>query len=339
MNLSYSFYKIWNDSLLVGHYSKKEPKARERLWATELGKSYIDLFLTLKGEPPSNNFSETTLRKFDAGIIWEKVIETILKKTGVMIENQGWVEYKINGCLPVVGKLDFLIGGKTDKEKAKAEIEKIKDLLPENVYKASFKIIESLPEELKTIVLEIKSISSFMFNKYMTSGQANDNHRLQILHYLLAKNLDEGHIVYISKDDARLLEVGVFNPSFVNQEYEKFVKEFSNYYFNNEQPPKEKEIVFDEEWGKFDVNWKVLYSQYLTKIYGYKDQEEVRKLFSPLVESWNRVLGRVKNKKEMTKDNLTKIKEMKDWGFNPDEIIEKLKVSQQDVDADVKSQL
>jgi hypothetical protein len=339
MNLSYSFYKIWNDSLLVGH-SKREPKARERLWATELGKSYIDLFLTLKGEPPSNGFSETTLRKFDAGIIWEKVIETILKKTGVMIENQGWVEYKIKGCLPVVGKLDFLIGGKTDKEKAKAEIEKIKDLLPENVYKASFKIIESLPEELKTIVLEIKSISSFMFDKYMTSGQANDNHRLQILHYLLSKNLDEGHIVYISKDDARLLEVGVFNPSFVNQEYEKFVKEFSAFYFNKEQPPKEKEVVFNEEWGKFEVNWKVLYSQYLTKVYGYKDQEEVRKLFSPLVESWNRVLGRMKNKKEMTKNNLEKIKEMKDWGFNPDEIIEKIKVSQQeDVDADIQSQL
>jgi hypothetical protein len=41
----------------------------------------------------------------------------------------------------------------------------------------------------------------------------------------------------------------------------------------------------------------------------------------------------------MTKDNLEKIKEMKDWGFNPDEIIEKLKISHQDIDSDIQSQL
>jgi hypothetical protein len=124
-----------------------------------------------------------------------------------------------------------------------------------------------------------------------------------------------------------MLEVGVFNPSFVNEEYTKWIKELSGYYYANEQPPKEKEIIFDEEWGKFTLNWKVLYSSYLTKIYGYKDQEEVRQMYQPLAESWNRVLSRVKGGKDMTKDNLEKIKAIKDWGFDYEEIIEKLKVN------------
>jgi hypothetical protein len=225
-----------------------------------------------------------------------------------------------------VGKFDFLAGGKVDREKAYFELEKIKELLPSNFYEASKTIINNLiNKELKEIILEIKTVSSFMFDKYETSGQANANHRLQLIHYLLGTNKDEGHIVYISKDDARMLEIGVFNPSFVNEEYEKWVKEFSSYWNAGEIPPKEKEIVFDEEWGRFSINWKVLYSQYLTKIYGYKDQEEVRRIFEPLVESWNRVLGRVKKGENITKNNIEKIKEIKDWGFTYEEIIEKLK--------------
>lgn len=319
-NLTWSFGQIWNESLKEAR-QPREPQTRDVIWASELGKSYLDLYLTMKGEKPTNDFSDTALRKFDAGIIWEKIIEVILKRAGILLETQEWLKNQIDGCVTVTGKLDFLVGGKTDKEKAKFELEKIKDILPENVYNASLRIIDSLPDEINQIVLEIKSISSFMFDKYQTSGIPNANHRLQLMHYLICKNLPEGHIVYVSKDDARLLELGVFNPSVVNEEYEKFIKEFSAYWNTGQEPPKEKEIVFDEEWGKFVVNWKVMYSRFLTKIYGYKDQEEVRAKFEPMVASWNRVLTRIKDGKDMTKDNLEKIKEMEKWGYN----LEKLK--------------
>lgn len=318
--LNWSIYKTWNEGLINGR-KKREFKPRDYIYASEIGKSYIDVFLTLKGEKPSNDFSLTTMRKFDAGMIWEKIIEIVLKRMGILKETQKNCQYQIENNLPVFGRLDFLAGGFVDKEKANYKLDKIKDLLPENVYEVSKKIIEQLAgRELKEIILELKSISSFMFDKYETSGQANHNHRLQLIHYLLSLNKDEGHIIYISKDDARLLEIGVFNPSFVNDEYKKWVVEFSNYFKNNELPPKEKEIIFDEEWGKFTINWRVMYSSYLTKIYGYKNQEEVRELFTPLVESWNRVLSRVKNEKDLTKDNLKKIKEMEKLGYQFEKI-------------------
>lgn len=328
-NNSWSIYQFWNKSILeIRNGNKREIKARDILFASELGKSFIDLWYSLKGEAPSNDFTETTLRKFDAGIIWEKILEVIFKKMGIILESQKSLRLEMKNCLPVWGRLDFLVGGKLDKEKAKKDLEGIKELLPGNVFETSKKIIDLLPAELKPLVLEIKSISSFMFDKYSTGGQPNNNHRIQLATYLKGLNMDEGHILYISKDDARLLELVVYNPSSATEELERFVREFSNYWFNNEIPPKEKEIIFDEEWGKFALNWKVIYSQYLIKIYGYKDRTEVENIFKPLVEKWNRVLGRVKQKKEMTKGNLEAIKEIKDFGFNYEEIIEKLKVSQ-----------
>lgn len=331
--LSWSFYQLWNEGILETR-GERETVARDRLWASDLGKSYIDVWLALKGEKPSNDFTMTALRKFEAGNIWEKILEVVLVKTGVLLESQEYLKYQIEGCLPVTGRLDLFAGGKINKKKALEKLEEF-SWLPENIILASKKIIDGLSgKELKEIILEIKSVSSFMFDKYETSGQANPNHRLQLMHYLLAKNLDEGHIVYISKDDARLLEVGVFNPSFVNDDYEKFVREISKYYFENKQPPKEKEIIFDDEWGKFTVNWKVIYSPYLTKVYGYKDREEVESKFRPLAERWNRVLGRVKNKKDMTKNNLEAIKEIEGFGYDWREILEKVKIKEDNLEAE-----
>lgn len=331
-NLTWSFYQAWNSGLELAR-GVREAKPRDVLWASDLGKSYVDVYLSLKGEKPSNDFSFTTLRKFDAGIIWENILGVILKRVGIFKDAQGWVDYQLPKCLKVVGRYDFLAGGKIDEEKAYSELENLKELLPENVFEASKIIIKNLAgKELKEIIFEVKTVSSFMFDKYMTSGKANPNHRLQLLHYLLATNRKEGHIVYISKDDARMLEVGVFNPSFVNEEYEKFVKEISQYYFSNEMPPKEKEIIFDDEWGKFSLNWRVLYSRYLTKVYGYKDQEEVRKKFEPLVSRWNRVLSRIKNKKNITKNNLKALDEIKGFGFNIDEVIEKIQHKEPEID-------
>jgi hypothetical protein len=319
--MSWSIYNLWNESLLEARtLREREIKPREILFASELGKSYIDLWYSLKGEKPTNDFTETALRKFDAGIIWEKVLETIYKRMGILIESQKSLRLEMPNCLPVWGRLDFLVGGKLDKEKAKSQIDEIKDLLPENVYQTSLLILDKLPEELKEIVLEIKSVSSFMFEKYLEGNKPNANHRIQIATYLKGLNLDEGHILYINKDDARLLELGVFNPSFATDELEAFVKGFSQYWFANEEPPKEKEIVFDEELNKFAVNWKIIYSPYLTKIYGYKDRTEVEDKFKPIVERWNRVLGRIRDEKDLTDNNRDALEEMKEYGFDLEKI-------------------
>ncbi|GIW70269.1 MAG: hypothetical protein KatS3mg101_1016 [Patescibacteria group bacterium] len=129
--LSWSFYSLWNEGILETRKERKN-EPRHHIWASELGKSFIDVFLTLKGEEPSNDFTETALRKFEAGNIWEKILEVVLVKSGVLIQSQEYVTYEIDGCLPVTGRLDFLGGGKINKEKA---MKKLKDFtwLPENI--------------------------------------------------------------------------------------------------------------------------------------------------------------------------------------------------------------
>ena len=317
MNLSWGFQNIWNTQLDLAH-DKKDKKIfpRNTIWASELGSAYIDVFLKMKGEKPSNDFTMTALRKFDAGIIWEKIMEIVLKRIGVLREKQEVCMFNLKNAVPVRGRLDFVAGGVIDEKKAKEELEKIKNFIPENIYGASFSIIDVLKgKELQEIVLEIKSVSSFVFDKYSQTG-ANLNHKLQLFHYLISTGLNEGHIIYISKDDARILEVGIFNPSSVKEEYEKWVLEFSEYFLSDKMPPKEKEIVFNEDLEKFEVNWKVLYSPYLTKIYNFKDQNEVREKFDPLVSSFNRVIKKAKNKEKLTERDLEKIEEMKKYGFD-----------------------
>jgi hypothetical protein len=60
-----------------------------------------------------------------------------------------------------------------------------------------------------------------MFDHYASRGGAGENHQIQLFHYLKSTGLEEGHIVYICRDDYRLAEYGVFNPSPLEARYKK----------------------------------------------------------------------------------------------------------------------
>jgi hypothetical protein len=146
------------------------------------------------------------------------------------------------------------------------------------------------------------------------------NHRMQLFHYLKAENIDKGVVMYICKDDCRMIELPVFNPSVVEDEYRGEIEKISKYYYKNEMPPLEKPIEFDKDLLKFTKNWKIAYSGYLTKLYGFKDQLEFDEKYSSTAERWNRVLTRIKEDKTMTLNNKEVIKEIEKEGFNLDEI-------------------
>lgn len=320
--MRWSFYQVWNESL--EQRENRPTVARDRIWASELGKSLVDNYLKLKGVEPSNPFDARSLRKFEAGNIWEWFVGLILKRAGVYLGTQGWVEYQYPGLLNVTGKLDFLAGGKPDWEKS---FEEIKELdLPEFFGRATNAIIDyfkkTYPDGMEEIVLEIKSVGSYMFEKYWNTGIANPNHRLQAFHYLKATGKPEAHVVYISKDDARMVEIGLMNPSPVEKDYKDYIEELTGYYKANQRPPLEKEIVFDEETGRFSVNWKVMYSPYLTMLYGYKDQAEFDGKYRGQVNKWNRVLGRIVEGKKMTKLNLEVVKEIEKNFKDIDKIVD-----------------
>ena len=201
--------------------------------------------------------------------------------------------------------------------------------LPEFISRATANIIQSLreqyPDGLTDIILEIKSCSSFMFEMYERKNKANPQHKLQLYHYLKCKKMSEGHIVYISKDDARMLEIEIIHPSSLEEEYKNDITTISNYAFNKIEPPKEKFIVFDKDFGKFSANYKVGYSNYLTMLYELKNQKAFDDIYKPMVERWNRVLGRIAEEKDMTDNNKEALEEMEKGGFDIEEIKKEVK--------------
>lgn len=326
--ITWGFASIWNESL-EAQKNKKPPEPRDRIWASEIGGAMIDRFLKMKGTPPTNPPNPRSLRKFEAGNIWECIVGYVLKRAGILIDSQEWLKYQYEGLLPVTGKLDFMAGGMPDYDKAIQAVRTEFNWLPEFITKATQDIVTTLkqqyPNGLGKIILEVKSCSAFMFDIYEKKETASPQHRCQNFHYLKCKNMKEGHIVYVSRDDARILEVGVFNPSAVEDVYKGDIETITGYLKSDTRPPLEKSLVFDEQMGRFSANWKVGYSQYLTMLYGLKDQMEFDEKNKPIAERWNRVLGRISEGKEMTDNNKTAIEEIAKAGFDIEMIKTKAK--------------
>ncbi len=320
-NLNWSFSKIWNDSLEIRE--ERPLVVRDNMWASELGGAYLDRYLKMKATPMTNPPNPRSRRKFEAGNLMEWVVGLILKRAGILIESQEWLSHQYPDLLKVTGKLDFLAGGKPN-----ADISSIIELgLPAFFNKTALAILsyftEKYPNGLKETILEIKSCSSFIFEKY-NQGEADKKHVLQAFHYLKAKGMPEAHIVYISKDDLRICEVGVYNTSETEELYKTDISNMTNFINNRIEPEKEKEVLFED--GKFKQNYKVAYSTYLTKLYSYKDQMEYEEKYKGMINGWNGTLKRMINKDKMTKLNLERIAEIKKYFPNLDEIVSNIKI-------------
>lgn len=330
MELRWTFSNIWNESLEQG--KERELAPRQHIWATELGGAMIDRFLKMKAAAYTNPPNVRSLRKFEAGNMMQWIVELVLRRAGILREAEEWVKYQYDGLLPVTGRLDFIAGGKPDWEKAQAEIQWLN--LPEFFNRATLAIMrhfqERYPDGLAPIVLEIKSCSTFMYERYEQYGlQTAKSHALQLFHYLKAKNEREGHLVYICKDDLRMLELGVLNPSWVEELYRKDIENLTAFIKNDKRPPLEKEIVWNEDTNKFSTNWRVEYSQYLEMLYRYKEPIDYREKWDKTVAQWNRTLGRCIKGDKMTDLNKQTIEEIKQFGFDFEVALEKAKQSKQ----------
>lgn len=332
--MKWSFYQLWNQSL--EQVEKRPLKERNYLWATDLGGSKIDVYLKMLATQYSNPPNPRSLRKFEAGNIWEWIVGIVLTRSGILIKQDAqiqldggekkpanWCRFQYPNLLAVTGKTDYLAGGKPDYDKASFEVNSFG--LPKFITDATLNIVkhfaDKYPDGLQDLVLEIKSCSSYMFDVYERNNQASKNHRLQAFHYLKAKNMPEAHVVYISKDDARMLEIPVFNPSETEDEYKSEITAMTEFYNNREQPPKEENILFEKDFARFTTNYRVAYSNYLTYLYGYKNQLEFDLENKPVVERYNRVMERVVTGKTMTPANIEVIDEIKRKFENYDEIV------------------
>lgn len=310
--MSWSFSNVWNTSLV-----SREPRKvdrRDYIWASELGGSYIDRLLKMKGVEPTNPPNNRSLRKFEAGNLFEWVVELVLRRAGVLHESQKHLKYQYDGLLEVTGRLDHLAGGTPDWKRAKSDI---KDFhLPEVIEDTTNLVIETLSEKypngLKNIIIEVKSVASNMFHRYEDNMKAQPHHELQLFHYLKASGMDEGHIIYISKDDLCMVEIPVFATQELEGRYKEDIENMTKYFRTDAEPEKEKPILFDTMTKRFSVNWRIPYSNYLSLIYGYKDQKEFDDIYRKKIAQWNRVLGRVADGKKMTKLNLEVLGEIEE---------------------------
>lgn len=310
---TWSFAGVWNQSF---NDEERPTEPRSHLWASELGKAPVDVFLSLKGVQPTNPPNERSKRKFEAGDVWEWIVELVLRRAGILVDKQVYVKKAIPGMLEVTGRLDHLAGGKPDWEKAQKELKEL--YLPPFIQVRAENIVKDLaakfPKGLKNIILEVKSTSSFMFEVYEKKNRGSENHEMQIWHYLNGKDIDEGQIPYICRDDARIHTIPVWlDDKRIEKMYTDRVANITAHWKADEQPELEKPIVFDEMLLKFSKNWRIEYSQYLTMLYGYKTPGEYSDQFAPMASRFNRVIKRIANGDNMTKNNLEAIEEMKQY--------------------------
>lgn len=324
-NSVWSFDMVWNKSL--EQPQERETVARDYLWASELGKTYLDVYLRMNGIVPTNPPNARSLRKFEAGNLWESIVEVILMRAGIMQASQERVEHTYEGMLRVSGKIDFIAGGKIDRNQSKDYVNQLP--LPENSMRAIENIIDYLainyPEGLEPRALEIKSVSSHMMNAIEITERALKIHRLQAYHYTKHPDITRADVVYICRDDCRMKSIPVIGETeAIETEYREWIETMSGYYQRKEEPPKASPVVFDADQGKFTIERAIGWSPYLTLCYGFQDQMEFEDKYGKIPASWNRVLTRIKNGQSMTANNLEKIEEMKQWGFDANSLAEKL---------------
>jgi len=311
--------EIWNRAIV----SKEDRPLKERdyAWASELGAPLIDRYLKMTGAPQSNPPNERAKRKFAAGNFWEWIVWMVFNMAGVVISKQEEVWTK-DGDIWVKGKSDFLIGGTPDFERARKELEGYP--MPDDIKWFFVNVIKDMEEnfsdDIAVCIKEIKSVSSFMMEKVINSG-AIRTHQLQLLHYKMGLQLDRASLVYIGREDCQLREFDIEDPESLKKQYYAELKVLKGYLDSGEMPPREDLIVWD---NKFTKNFGVEYSGYLTKIYGYNEPQEYRDEVSSLIARWNRVLKRVKDGAKMTDKNKDVIDEMKNAGYDPVALVEKM---------------
>ena len=308
---------VWNSSLK--NMEIRAVQERDHLWASELGKAPVDVFYHLAGTTPSNPPNYRSMRKFEAGNVFEWIVKLMFKRAGIMIDEEVHCKHQYSGLLEVTGRLDVLAGGKPDFSTAIAELKALD--MPQVFIRAAEEMkfyfdTHYSGQILSPKPIEIKSLSSFMFEALLARKSAVQAHRMQLTHYLKALGFESGSILYICRDDLRMMEVPVMLEGKAEQEYKEAIELHSGYQKTKTLPPLEEPVVYDLDTGKFSANWKVGYSMYLTKLYGLADQAEFDEKYRSAPTKWNSTLKRFREGSKMTPLNLARMKEMSDAGFD-----------------------
>lgn len=309
----------WN-RVVSDNTPKRELKVRSYAYASELGKPVVDRWLSMRGVAPTNDFTNRTLRVFDTGKIIEYAVMRALSLAGVLNRNQSELELPATGfTIPVRGRLDATIGGFVDWDDAMRRAEDninafrlgdddgyLQDRAATIIEGLRAAFPKGMPDE---IVLEVKSINSMAFHN--SRGNRDENgffvgyphHKLQLYAYLLMTRLQQGIVLYVSKDDMVTEEVSVHqSDTAVANMFWDDLYVISTASLSNERPELEPEIVYNSGKGKFEVNWAVGRSRYLTYLYGYSNEDAFEQHHHQTILDLNRALKHLREGKVKPED-------------------------------------
>jgi hypothetical protein len=279
-NNNWRIQDIWNELLT----EDRPITPRSYIRASEIGKPYLDRYLAMKGVQPTNPFSPRIKRVFDCGLIFEvDVVERMFKLLGILQSAQTEVKYKRDGLLEVIGHYDHKVGGQINVSQVQESL--ADPLVSPWMKKRTEKLLEKLmyryPQGMRTLIAEIKTVNSRSFwshkNQDPETGffKGYDHHKLQLYTYLMALQEDEGRVFYISKDDLTLFETSIYlSDQKLADLWEEDIAIMTYYYLANKEPDREPDIIFNEDKGMYEANWKIGRSNYLKLITGFETTDE-----------------------------------------------------------------
>lgn len=255
---------------LIATRSKEKGEVRQEIWASDLGGIMLDRYLDMRGIPYSDLPDGRGLANFFLGEQIEAGLKDMLTNLGVAYTDNEKKLYQEKDYLPVVAKPDLIVEVPSwDAVRDRiAENAKKTDLLEDKYkeremskIKREFEVIKKFrakyPKGLAKTIFEIKSANTRSFKARKEEG-ASLNHKLQLLTYLKAYNVNEGHIIYINKEYGNMLEFIVKkDDKELNRIWEEDVAMISYYIKNDIRPP----LVFDKN------DWRFKYSKYYTMLY------------------------------------------------------------------------
>lgn len=285
---NWSIQEGWNKTLTIS--KERDNKPRDILYASEIGRSYYDTYLSMMGVPATNDVSDTIRRKMEAGNFYEAIVAWVFQRVGILKEQQTSIRSYVPGLLPIHGRADIIAGCDGDWNTRKAQLldlftnlDKFGFSFPflDQVRKLSFALIDDLatkyPDGMQTKIIEVKSLNSMAF---WAGDEAiktpYEHHKFQLTFYQAFNNLGikDGSFIYVDRDTMSLSEIPNYVTDDTMEKMEKWHNEISKFYFNKQEPPKPELVVIQD--GKYQFNWEIERSSYKDKILEGVDVDKIK---------------------------------------------------------------
>jgi hypothetical protein len=334
----------WNQSLTVP--SSFEPKPRNYLYASEVGGNMLEIYWRMIGLSPTNDKTDTSRRKMEAGNFYEALIVWVFKRCGLLKDTQTRVRLEAPGLLAVSGKLDLIAGCAGNWEQKLKEVEEYFDKLEVAGFdfpffaqskKLSLNTIkylsEKYPQGFEDRIIEVKSINSMAFwAKNQPISEPYPHHVNQETFYLAYndRGIRNGSILYVDRDTMSLSEIFILVREDVIAKQMKWIEEMTYYYNNKIEPPVPDLIVWNPSKKKYEYNWKIGWSEFKDKMLGTETEDSIRakvKKMNAETKDASLLEHALKGEKLRGNANILRAIQMLNDGVLYDDIIKKTKIS------------